>query len=168
MNGMKCTAPAAGRVAARGKRGILETSGARIHAIPRSAARQPSLLVYIIRHIFARVRGAAPHTLHTPHTVHCAGYCLTTHSANTVVRVKAAAGGKLLKQCGCCVTMMQCCSSLPRAKTASGVTSTEILMSKFRCTVRRRNLTLRWKKILLFKGGSLEKYFYGLVGAKIK
>ena len=57
---------------------------------------------------------------------------------------------------------------LPRAKTASGDTSTEILMSKFRCTVRRRNLTLRWKKILLFKGGSLEKYFYGLVGAKIK
>ena len=57
--------PAAGRVAARGKRGILETSGARIHAIPRSAARQPSLLVYIIRHIFARVRGAAPHTLHS-------------------------------------------------------------------------------------------------------
>ena len=142
--------------------GILETSGARIHAIPRSAARQPSLLVYIIRHIFARVRGAAPHTLH------CAGSRLTTHSANTVVRVKAAAGGKLLKQCGCCVTMMQCCLSLPRAKTASGVTSTEILMSKFRCTVRRRNLTLRWKKILLFKGGSLEKYFYGLVGAKIK
>ena len=81
-------------MAARGKRGILETSGARIHAIPRSAARQPSLLVYIIRHIFARVRGAAPHTLH------CAGYCLTTHSANTVVRVKAAAGGKLLNSVG--------------------------------------------------------------------
>ena len=153
-------------MAARGKRGILETSGARIHAIPRSAARQPSLLVYIIRHIFARVRGAAPHTLHT---VHCAGSCLTTHSANTVVRVKAAAGGKLLKQCGCCVTMMQCCLSLqPRQLQGPGDTSTEILMSKFRCTVRRRNLTLRWKKILLFKGGSLEKYFYGLVGAKIK
>ena len=31
--------------------------------------RQPSLLVYIIRHIFARVRGAALHSLHTvlPH-----------------------------------------------------------------------------------------------------
>ena len=26
----------------------------------------------------------------------------------------------------------------------------------------------RMEKILLFKGGSLEKYFYGLVGAKIK
>ena len=159
-----CTAPAAGRVAARGSAASLRPlvrvftqSLAQLRANPRCWFTSSGTFLH----------GCAAQ-LRTLCTVHCAGSCLTAHSANTVVRVKAAAGGKLLKQCGCCVTMMQCCLSLPRAKAASGVTSTEILMSKFRCTVRRRNLTLRWKKILLFKGGSLEKYFYGLVGAKIK